>query len=83
LFSILLAAFSYYPRGKYNTNNNLKLRQYDYPIYQQRQSQDEKQGPSKLFLNSSFDYEMPINPEYFINSGCILGRRKEMKNLLK
>jgi hypothetical protein len=25
---------------------------------------------------------MPINPEYFINSGCILGRRKEMKNLL-
>ena len=28
------------------------------------------------------DYEMLTDPEYFINSGCIVGRRKEMKQLL-
>lgn len=76
LFFLYLGAHAYYARGKYNTNHLKHLKRYDYKSFNTSYEGDES------VEDVDDDYEMLTDPEYFINSGCIVGRRKEMKQLL-
>jgi hypothetical protein len=84
-FLFLLGGFSYYPRGRYNTNQQKKVKKYRHNDYLYRKNESENNSDDKEDGeedNDEDDYEMLSNPQYFINSGCILGRRKEIKSLL-
>jgi hypothetical protein len=73
----VLVIFSYYPRGRFNTNHLKNHNRYNHSSY--LLSEDKRSHENM----NDYDYEMFSNPQYFLNSGCILGRRKEMKELIK
>lgn len=74
----VIGAHAYYPRGKYNTNHIRSVKQYDHRRFKPDSSDNDG---DRYHPDGESDYESFTDPEYFLNSGCIVGRRKEMKQL--